>query len=201
MIETDSLEYEILAEGVEKSAPASGLSCEIGLRKGGGSAIIMRKQKSLGLNRVHIAIDPYGNIEYKESDASTVRLDYTNAMKNMCMVDMHVEADQLNHEFLFFPLEDVEFFARYADGVPIYNQVKTLVNTYAFVHFDGPHDVASLVAETDFFQTRSVLNSVWVFDDIATYDHDKIEQTCLINKGWTIIRKGERKVSYIKTTV
>jgi hypothetical protein len=56
--------------------------------------------------------------------------------------------------FQFFNLEDTEFFERYAEGVPVYNQVKTIWKTYSFVHFDGPHAFDSLMTEIDFFYKR-----------------------------------------------
>jgi hypothetical protein len=61
---TDSGDYYLLTKGVELSAHAEGLTCEIGLRTGGGTKHIMEALSKYRPGKVHIAIDPYGNILY-----------------------------------------------------------------------------------------------------------------------------------------
>jgi hypothetical protein len=73
-------------------------------------------------------------------------------------------------------MEDTEFFNRYADGVPFYQQGKTLINHYSFVFFDGPHDSAALLQEVAFFAPRSEQGTVFIFDDIWNYHHDVVHR-------------------------
>jgi hypothetical protein len=95
-------------------------------------------------------------------------------------------------------LEDTEFFKRYHDGVPTYNEHKILVNEYAFVFFDGPHDNQCLDLETEFFVKRAPVGAVFVFDDIWMYDHDKIVEEKLFAHGFEVHEKKQIKASYIK---
>ena len=59
---TDSGEYNILINAVEKIRNVDGMTCEIGVREGGSSKIILDTLKNTNQNKVHIAIDPFGNI-------------------------------------------------------------------------------------------------------------------------------------------
>lgn len=195
---TDSANYEVLVEGVEKVANIDGLTCEIGVRRGGGTKYIVDAIKSTKQNKVHIAIDPYGNIEYAEGDdGRSVRCDYTNAMRDECMVNLYLYCLQNQLPFIFFNLEDTEFFTRFADGVPVYSEQKHLINDYAFVHFDGPHTTRHIKTEIDFFEPRSPLGAVWVFDDVALYDHALID-AYVKSLGWHCYRTTERKWAYVK---
>jgi hypothetical protein len=197
--ECDSDNYDVLVTGVEKVAAIEGLTCEIGLRRGGGSFHIMETLRNTQQNKTHIAIDPYGHIAYPEGDAGEVlQLDYTNDMRNMCLINMYLYCRIQKMPFLFFNLEDTEFFTRFADGVPVYNEEKQLINQYAFVHFDGPHTVRHVETEIDFFHSRSPLGAVWVFDDVALYNHSEIDAYLQI-LGWSCYQQTTRKWAYTKT--
>jgi hypothetical protein len=149
-----------------------------------------------GQSKVHIAIDPYGNIEYEHKEKDFVRLNYTNEMRDECLADLYNYARHIKQSFLFFNLEDTEFFNLYRDGVPVYNQFKAIENKYSFVHFDGPHAIEPLMIEICFFLDRANKGTCWVFDDIeGYYDHDKIEQT-LFKYGFKLIEKTKRKALY-----
>ena len=65
--------------------------------------------------------------------------------------------------------------------------------------FDGPHDTRSILNEVLFFLPRSRVGSVFVFDDIQTYQHQLIEQV-LFSQGFKAIEVGpqQRKASYEK---
>lgn len=199
VLPTDSANYDIITEGVIKSAQANGLTCEIGLRRGGGTKYILDALKSSGQEKLHIAIDPYGNIDYPEGDEGrTIRCDYTNSMRDETLINLYLYCWQNKMPFLFFNLEDSEFFKRYADGVPVYNEHKQLINQYAFVHFDGPHTVSALLDEIAFFHPRSSQGAVWVFDDVALYDHAKIDHHLTESLGWTQYAESPRKWAYVK---
>lgn len=197
-LSTDSSDYHLISEAVKAVKNVDGLTCEIGLRAGGGSEYILRALKVTDQNKTHIAIDPYGNIEYESHEGLVERLDYTNTMRDTCMIDMYTLARALNINFLFFPLEDTEFFKRYADGVPVYQEYKTIESSYAFVHFDGPHAHEPLVTEFKFFDARAPKGAHFVFDDVRFYDHEKFEQEYIFPAGWDLVRKTFVKASYIK---
>jgi hypothetical protein len=199
-MQTDSGDYYILTNGVESIRDVPGLTCEIGLRAGGGSEYIMRALHDTGqYTRTHIAIDPYGNIEYETSEGQRTRHDYTNDMRDDCMVEIFKLAKELRINFVFFNLEDTEFFKAFPHGVPIYRKYRHDENQYAFVHFDGPHAYAPLAVEFDFFNARAPKGAVFVFDDVANYDHDKFETNILFLNQWALIEKTGIKASYRKT--
>lgn len=195
---TDSDNYDILTDAVERIRAVEGLTCEIGLRRGGGSKYILDALKATEQPKTHIAIDPFGNIEYPEGDDDRIiRCDYTNAMRDECLVNLYLHCLQQRLPFIFFNLEDTEFFARFADGVPVYQETKQLVNQYALVHFDGPHTVRHLKTEIDFFHPRSPQGAVWVFDDVKLYNHQDVH-TYLRTLGWSLYRTTDRKWAYSK---
>lgn len=218
---TDSQEYHILVNAAKAVKDTPGAIVEIGTRRGGSAKMIIDALESIGsVNRPMFCIDPYGNIEIEctnlnmtihnpdrkiEGDlqskeiTSPQRFDYDNTMRNRIIPSLYYYAYQRNMDFTFFCLEDTEFFKRYHDGVPIYNNVKTFVNEYAFVFFDGPHDNQCLDLETDFFVNRAPIGSVFVFDDIWMYDHDKIVERKIFDRGFEILEKEKIKASYIRT--
>lgn len=219
----DSQEYEILYNGVKAvTTETPGAVVEIGTRRGGSAKMIIDAlQENNNTDRSMFCIDPYGNIEIEctnlnmtihnpdrkiEGDkqskeiTSPQRFDYDNSMRNRTIPSLYFCAYDAGLNFTFFCLEDTEFFKRYADGVPVYDEYKVLENEYAFVFFDGPHDNGALERELEFFTPRAVVGSVFVFDDIWMYDHDPIvEQKWLFANGFELLKRGQIKASYIKT--
>jgi hypothetical protein len=216
---TDSQEYEILVNAVQKVGSTPGAIVEIGTRRGGSAKMIIDYLENK--NRSMFCIDPYGNIEIEctnlnmtihnpdrqiEGDkmskelTSPQRFDYDNNMRNRIIPSLYFYAYNAGLNFTFFCLEDTEFFKRYHDGVPVYNDEKKLENEYAFVFFDGPHDNKTLDIECKFFAERAPIGAVFVFDDIWMYDHDKIvEQDWLFPRGFELLEKKNIKASYVKT--
>ncbi len=199
--ETDSVEYSILENACKKVTHLSGMSCELGVRRGGSSVMMMMNVfKNANAVRPHIAIDPYGNIEYQDWETKVGRYDYTNAMKNETLARLYTWAATNEYPFEFFCLEDTEFFKRYADGVPIYNYSKTIMNEYSVVFFDGPHTVDLVRAEIDFFAPRTQVGGTWVFDDLVQYPHmEKLDQY-IQNLGFEHLEKGMNKISYVRVS-
>jgi hypothetical protein len=216
---TDSQEYDILVNAALEVGDTTGAIVEIGTRRGGSAKMIIDALVSIGkTNRPMFCIDPYGNIEIQCTNlnmavhnpertikgdpnskelTSLQRFDYDNTMRNRTIPSLYFYAYQRGFDFTFFCLEDLEFFRRYEDGVPVYNEVKIVVNDYAFVFFDGPHDNKTLILETDFFTARSKIGTVFVYDDIWMYDHDMIEKK-LFDAGFVTLEKKQIKASYIK---
>lgn len=215
----DSQEYNILSNAALKVKGVGGAIVEIGSRRGGSAKIIIDSLvMNNDTNRAMFCIDPYGNIDYVqtnktlsihhpdvqlEGDPSSTditqptKLDYTNDMRNRIIPSLYYYAYARGLNFTFFCLEDTEFFNRYQDGVPVYENYKTLVNEYAFVFFDGPHTNEAVETEINFFLPRAVIGTAFVFDDIWMYNHDKYEQL-LIDNDFVVLEKGDVKASYVK---
>tara|TARA_B100001778_G_scaffold73747_1_gene59027 strand:- start:3029 stop:3712 length:684 start_codon:yes stop_codon:yes gene_type:complete len=198
---TDSGEYNILINAVEKVINVDGMTCEIGVREGGSSKIILDTLKKTNQNKVHIAIDPFGNIDYEHWENRKDKLDYTNKMKNNMLKNLYSYCSLNNMECLYFPLEDTEFFKRFPDGIPIYNEKKYIINSYAMVFFDGPHTTELIKKEFDFFYNKIPNGGTIVFDDINQYPHMDNLDNYIKDKGFEILEKGEAKISYIKTKI
>lgn len=218
---TDSKEYEVLVEAASKIKGIEGAVVEIGTRRGGSAKMIIDALVRNGdNNRSMFCIDPYGNIDYvetnlaltmhneeieKEGDPESteltkaIKLDYDNTMRNRIIPSLYYYAYQNGFNFTFFCLEDTEFFKRYADGVPVYDEVKKIEDKYAFVFFDGPHNNEAMEVETKFFVERSNIGTVLVFDDIWMYNHERVEEV-LFNNGFEILEKKIIKASYIKVS-
>lgn len=195
-IATDSDEYHILSNACQKVTTLSGLTCEIGVREGGSSYKIMKTLLDAGSKRPHVAIDPYGNIEYRDWEVLVHRIDYTNNMRNKHLSILYKWAFDNEYNFLFFCLEDNEYFKRFGDGVPIYDNFKRICNEYALVFYDGPHTVADILCEVDFFASRTQLGGLWVFDDINQYPHMEKVDKYVQNFGFSILEQGKCKISY-----
>jgi|TARA_R110000851_G_scaffold141324_2_gene279189 hypothetical protein len=217
----DSQEYEILVNAVKQIGNTEGAVVEIGTRRGGSAKMIIDAlTETNNTDRSMFCIDPYGNIEIDctnlnmtlhnpdrkiEGDlqskelTSKQRFDYDNKMRNRIIPSLYYCAYDAGLNFNFFCLEDYEFFNRYADGVPVYNDEKTLLNKYAFVFFDGPHTNEAIEIELDFFLERTVPGSVFVFDDVWMADHDTIVEERIFKLGWKTLERGNIKASYQKT--
>lgn len=199
---TNSREYHILANAVNLIQGIDGFTCEIGVREGGGTKCILEKLKETKqTNKIHVAIDPFGNIEYAHWDTKVERLDYTNQMKNNMLKNLYTYCSDHQMECLFFPLEDTEFFTKFADGIPVYNEYKQIINTYSLVFLDGPHTTEIVKNEFDFFNARMSIGGVIIFDDIDQYPHmqqlDQYIQSC----NFKMIEKGSCKISYVKVNL
>ena len=197
-MKTDSREYNILINAVNNIQNVDGFTCEIGVREGGSTEMILNTLKNTQQNKIHIAIDPFGNIDYEHWENRKEKLDYTNKMKNNMLKNLYTFCCENNMECLYFPLEDTEFFNRYSDGVPIYNEKKYILNKYSLVFFDGPHTIKLVKDEFDFFYDKIPTGGIIVFDDIDQYPHMINLDSYIREKGFQILEKGVCKISYIK---
>ena len=195
MIEGDSKDYNLLTQAAERVSQLVSkrplLTAEIGIRRGLGTKIILEytRPKDSGLH-FHIGIDPYGDLNYPHYDDSEASVaDYDSKMKAEHIKDF---ADKDNYQFL--NMTDMKFFEKYFTGVLFYNKgAEYHLNTYHLVHFDGPHMTAAVVAETVFFAQRSVVGSVFVFDDWQQYDSQLVKNVAA-SFGFEFITNGERKM-------
>jgi hypothetical protein len=196
---TDSEAYDILQDAVKAVKGVPGLCLEIGTRRAGSTKIIIDALLANGdLGRSIVCLDPYGSILYAAEEGKKLRIDYTNEMRKDTLCNLHKYARRKPVNVFLLILEDTEYFNRFADGYPVYDHEKRLINEYAMVFFDGPHDVQSVVKEIDFFQSRTPVGGMWVFDDITSYPHDQVVEPKLFELGWKLVNKKAPKASYIK---
>jgi len=157
MIRGDSGEYDLLTKWANFDCEGH-YSCEIGVREGLGSKIIMDNIKN---NFIHIGVDPYGNLNYQHYDTSpSYTADYTDEMRDRLVEDMK----PYQGRFHLANMTDTAFMQSflYAD------------KTFAFVHFDGPHMTKDVLTEAVWFANRSAPRTRFVFDDHKTYSMDTI---------------------------
>jgi hypothetical protein len=203
-LETDSGDYYVLANAAKMIKGVPGAVCEIGTRRGGSLKLICDSiLENQDYQRNVVCIDPYGNIDYPSGELEnrpSLKFDYTNDMRNESLTALYEYACGKPINIVFMCLEDTEFFKRYADGVPFYNENKIIEDKYSLVFFDGPHHLEALYEEVNFFDPRSVLGSMWVFDDVELYPHDEVEKK-LFDLGWELVEKTNRKASYKKVAI
>ncbi len=198
-IETDSGAYEILSDAAKAVKGVPGLCLEIGTRRAGSAKITINALLANGdLNRSLLCVDPYGNIVHANEEGLHARVNYTNDMRKDTQRNLYKFAHGKPINVYLLIMEDAEYFRRFADGYPVYNDVKEIVNQYALVFFDGPHDVETVVNEIEFFKSRSPKGAMWVFDDINKYPHDEAIEPKLFELGWKLVAKKSPKASYLK---
>jgi hypothetical protein len=192
-------DYHIITNAI-KAIPANkdGLTCEIGLRKGGTSSYIMDALSKRDGVKVHVAVDPYGDIIYAEKEGSDLRLNYTNEMRDKYIGTVYLYAMEKGVNFVFMNMDDEEFFKRYPDGVSFYQEEKYTLGEYIFAHLDGPHQYEPVLNEFLWFNDRMTSGATMVFDDVESYDHIKLEEDHILPRGWKILEKHGRKASYQK---
>lgn len=182
--------YDILNTALNMS-PNMGLTCDIGVRKGRSSQLIMEHISRTKQNPTHIAIDPYGSIEYHAGRVLAPGVtEYSNPMRRETMHNLSKVALELHVNLLFLPMEDSEFFIRFADGVPIYEGTKRFVNEYSFAFIDGQHSLEAVQVAIDFFATRILPDGVLMFDNCDVYDHSQAHHK-LLESGFIYLTELE----------
>ena len=184
MIRGDSSEYELLKKWCETTPvyfPKERFySCEIGVREGLGSKIIMDtfKERIQGTPYMHFGVDPYGNLEYQHYDnTGAYTCDYTDDMYEQMMKDF-----ESYPMFYFTKMTDTEFMNTY-----------TNIDYFNFVHFDGPHMTKDVITEAVWFANKSVKGTRFIFDDYPKYDMPFVEKI-LEKYGFTRKEAGKNKI-------
>jgi len=193
MIETDGNHYGELLTALEQTREVAGATLEIGLRRGGSSHLIMEAMK--GMSKPHIAIDPYGEIDY-EDRVGIHKTDYSNRMRNETLTSLYAYATESNYDFIFFNLEDTEFFSRFKDGVPLYRGEKEMINNYSFAFVDGPHATKPVLAAFEYLKNKMTVNGQIVFDNYDHYPHDTEVEPTIIADRYKLVATGVDKKVY-----
>jgi hypothetical protein len=182
--------YESLIKYIPELKGIEGMSIEVGLRRGGGTLEIIEAFLENNDKRPHICVDPYGNIEYY-GHGKIQQYDYFNSMRNETISNLYKYAEIKNVNIIFYNLEDSEFYKRFADGVPVYDDgKKQVISKYCLAHIDGQHDVISVDIATDFFITNLSVGGIIVYDNTDYYEHDIIDDK-LLNNNFEILIKEE----------
>lgn len=188
MIKGDSAEYDLL-EKWSKDFDCNGYySCEIGVREGLGSKIIMDNVIN---NYLHIGIDPYGDLVYQHLD-NQKDCQWQGLEKGVAPTYSDKLRDQL--------LEDFKPYIQ-KGKFTLSNVTDTLFMTFppnqdkkfAFVHFDGPHMTRDVITEAVWFANRSAPNTRFVFDDYPQYNQ-RILNEMLVYFGFIVKEEGENKI-------
>ncbi len=198
-LSTDGNDYDVLINAASNVKGVSGMIFEIGTRRGGSAQhMINGLMAAADFGRTFIAIDPYGNIPYNFNPSKNqlnVRIDYTNDMRRETIPELLTFAWENSTNMVFLNLEDSEYMARFADGYPIYDEEKFVETKYALVYYDGPHDVDSILKQTQFFVERSNVGTRYVYDDHEWYEHNIIHEYLLAH-GFEKVELVGQKVSY-----
>ena len=193
MIETDGNHYEELLVALEQTREVEGATFEIGVRRGGSSYMIMEAMKGLG--KPHIGIDPYGAIDY-EDRVGVHKTDYSNKMRNETLASLFNYAAENDYDFLFFNLEDTEFFKRFQDGIPLYRGEKEMINTISLAFIDGPHATKPVLAAFEYLKDKITVGGQIVFDNYDHYPHDTEVEPTIIAGRYKLVATGVDKKVY-----
>ena len=178
MIRGDSTDYDLLEKWAKDFDCKGYKTCEIGVREGLGSKIIMDNVKNAYL---HVGVDPYANLKYQHYDDSPAyTADYTDDMRDQLLVDMdpYIKAGK----FTLVNMTDTEFM----------NESKHMHSKFAFVHFDGPHMTRDVINEAIWFANRTAPHTRFVFDDIKSYRIDLIAHLTEFY-GFKTVEMGDNK--------
>tara|TARA_R100000988_G_scaffold102199_1_gene77175 strand:- start:780 stop:1373 length:594 start_codon:yes stop_codon:yes gene_type:complete len=193
MIRGDSVEYELLKKWCDTlpffEEPKSVTTCEIGVREGLGSQIIMMSlTPRIGkVDYQHYAIDPYNDLEYQHVDGKaswketgTTPPTYPNSMRDQLVKDF-----ANNPYFKFYNMTDVEYF-------DIFNLSKTV---FDLVLLDGPHTTKDILKESLWFADRSRIGTRIIIDDYWVANYDVIKGALSYWK-FEPIEQGKSKVCF-----
>jgi len=165
MIRGDSTDYDLL-EKWSKGFDCQGYkSCEIGVREGLGSKIIMDNVIN---NYIHVGVDPYGDLEYQHCDDQADRK-WKGFEKGVAPTYPDSMRDTMLHDFKPYRNEGKFVLCNMTD-TQFMNDSEHRNSTFAFVHFDGPHMTKDVLTEAIWFANRSAPHTRFVFDDHDTYE-------------------------------
>ncbi len=197
MIKGDSSEYHLITKHIGKlNIDRATLTCEIGLREGLGSKIIMDAIREHKPNLYkHVAIDPYNNLSYEHYDnEGRVVAGYTEEMKQKTVSYLY----QNYPEFDFYHMTDDYYFKTMGDGhqLGLFNNMM-LFGLYKVVHFDGPHTTDAVIQELNFFIPRSETKALFIIDDFKDLKMGIVDML-LKTYNFNVAEEGDNKIIYQK---
>jgi hypothetical protein len=178
MIRGDSKDYELLEKWTKDFDCQGYKTCEIGVREGLGSKIIMDNVVN---NYFHVGVDPYGNLKYQHyDDTGKYQCDYTDNMRDQMLKDF--EPYIKTGKFSPCIMTDIDFMT----------VSKHASSKFAFVHMDGPHMTRDVITEAVWFANHSAPNTRLVFDDYPKYDMALVAKL-LEYYNFKVIESGKNK--------
>ena len=174
MIRGDSTDYDLLDKWSKDFDCQGYKTCEIGVREGLGSKIIMDNVRN---NYMHVGVDPYGDLVYQHCDDQPNRQwigyepgiapTYPDSMRDQMLYDFKPYRNE--GKFTLCNMTDTKFM----------NDTEHKNSTFAFVHFDGPHMTKVVITEAIWFANRSAPHTRFVFDDHNEYAMSVIANSLL----------------------
>ena len=174
MIRGDSTDYDLLDKWSKDFDCQGYKTCEIGVREGLGSKIIMDNVRN---NYIHVGVDPYGDLVYQHCDDQPNRQwighepgvapTYPDSMRDQMLYDFKPYRNE--GRFTLCNMTDTKFM----------NDTEHKNSKFAFVHFDGPHMTKDVITEAIWFANRSAPHTRFVFDDHNEYAMSVIANSLL----------------------
>ena len=174
MIRGDSTDYDLLDKWSKDFDCQGYKTCEIGVREGLGSKIIMDNVRN---NYIHVGVDPYGDLVYQHCDDQPNRQwighepgvapTYPDSMRDQMLYDFKSYCNE--GRFTLCNMTDTKFM----------NDTEHKNSKFAFVHFDGPHMTRDVITEAIWFANRSAPHTRFVFDDHNEYAMSVIANSLL----------------------
>lgn len=196
-IQTDGNEYHLLDIACDLVKDVPGLIVELGNYLGGGMLRMMNHFHNNGSQRIFVGIDPYGAIPYANVNGVNHCYAYSNRTKSAFLSQIYKVCHERNTNFIFFNITDNQFFNRFPDGIPVYEEQEVIHSAYALVVIDGPHEYNAVFNEFNFFKSRMNTNGIIVFDDICDYDHKTLHEIILA-EGFDVVNYSTYKAVYKK---
>ena len=174
MIRGDSTDYDLLDKWSKDFDCQGYKTCEIGVREGLGSKIIMDNVRN---NYIHVGVDPYGDLVYQHTDDQPDRT-WKGFEKGVAPTYPDSMRDTMLKDFLPYRNEGRFTLCNMTD-TKFMNDTEHKNSTFAFVHFDGPHMTKDVITEAIWFANRSAPHTRFVFDDHNEYAMSVIANSLL----------------------
>jgi hypothetical protein len=180
-----------------------GGTAEVGVYKGGSSKLVMETFAKAGQSNIHIGIDPYGNMSFWDYEWNQHRIEdnanypgYTNRLGYYTQSLLFNFAHENKQDYLYFKLTDSDFYKIFADGVPIYKEEPSMLNSYRLVLIDGNHKTSCVLEAIHYFDQKMVKDGIIIFDDVNRYPHKDLVHPVLISLGYTEEDTTNDRIAY-----
>jgi len=187
MIRGDSTEYDLLEKWTKDFDCQGYKTCEIGVREGLGSKIIMDNVVN---NYIHVGVDPYGDLVYQHCDDQPDRTWY-GFEKGVAPTYPDSMRDTMLKDFLPYRNEGKFTLCNMTD-TQFMNDTEHKDSKFMFVHLDGPHMTKDVMTEAVWFANRSVKGTRIMFDDYPKYNMALVAQV-LEYYNFKILESGKNK--------
>ena len=164
--------HERLSQIVE-NLEVRGAYAQIGLGTGDSAHTILQ---STPLDKKLIIVDPYGSIGYRmmyedELGYPSTKESRDNNVQIEVLAGLYDYALESQRHFLFYPMEDIEFYQRFQRGIFYYEEGEQIrTNEYGFVYFNAENCIGNLIEGIRFMDERTPKDGVWVFNNINDYN-------------------------------